>query len=766
MQTHHREMSSRHPVIGRPIERIEDLRLLRGRGIFSDDISAKGQLHAVMLRSPIANGKIRRLDVEPALAIPGVHTVITAEDVGRPVPRVPVRLFPLPELETFAAPVIAEDRVRYVGEPLAVVLASDAAIAEDACDKIILEIDERPAVSELVSAVTGDALVHEGFESNIVVAYTSMVGDVDAAFRTADYRRSETFYVHRHAAVPMEPRALLAEWDEGRQHMTVTGAAKVPFPNRRILAELLNLPESSVDQIEVDVGGGFGARGEFYPEDYLVPFAARYTGIPVKWTEDRRDHLMTSNHSRDVTCTLEIAASRDGTILGLKGEAISDLGAYLRPAGLIAPRNVGMFMGGPYRVDNYHVVSKVLLSNKTPSGTYRGPGRYEVDFFRERILDMMAADLGLDRVEVRRRNLVPPEAMPYTLPPITPAPTPSALDSGDYLVTLDRCLAEFGWSEKRALDGRLIDRLHHGIAIGCFVEGGAAGPKETARLSVERDGGIELRVGSAAVGQGLATSALQIASDALEVPMDCITVRHGSTTLLAEGFGAYHSRSVVMGGSAILDAADKLRDMIRKEAGRFLNCSTDEVVVEGGTARGPSGRVITWSELAPLSADGAFLNSRHTYSFGAHAAHITIDPGTGSVRLVDYVAVEDVGRIINPLTLHGQAIGAIVQGLGGTLLEHLIYDSQGQFLTASFADYLLPTATDFPTIRAFSQEMFPSPINPLGAKGAGEGGIIPVGGLIANAVASALSSLGVQPRTLPLSPPRIWQLIADARLRR
>ena len=756
-------MSSYQRVVGKPIERIEDLRFLRGRGTFSDDMSAEGQLHAVILRSSVANGTIRELDVALALAVPGVHSVITAQEIGRPVPRVPVRLFPLPEVESLAAPVIADRRVRFVGEPVAVVLATSPAIAEDACERIVLEIDAHAAVSELAPALAGEALVHEQHGSNIAIAYTSTVGDVEAAFRAADYRRRETFHAHRHAAVPMEPRALLAEWDAASQHMVVKGAAKVPFPNRRILAQLLGLPETSVDQIEVDVGGGFGARGEFYSEDFLIPFAARHTGRPVKWTEDRRDHMMTSNHSRDVTCTLEIAARRDGTILALRAEAICDVGAYLRPAGLITPRNVAMFMGGPYRIDNYHVVAKVLLSNKTPSGTYRGPGRYEVDFFRERIVDMMARDLRLDRIELRRRNLVPPDAMPYTLPPITPAPTPSALDSGDYQVTLDRCLDEFGWREKQPLDGRLIDGRYHGIAVGCFVEGGAAGPKETARLMVARDGGIELRLGSAAVGQGLATSALQIAADALEVPMDRFTVRHGSTTLLAEGFGAYHSRSVVMGGSAILDAADKLRDMIRKEAGRFLNCSPDEVVVEGGIARGPSGRVIPWSELAPLSADGAFLNSRHTYSFGAHATHITIDPGTGSIRLEDYVAVEDVGRIINPLTLHGQSIGAIVQGLGGTLLEHLIYDSQGQFLTASFADYLLPTATDFPAIRAFAQEMFPSPINPLGAKGAGEGGTIPVGGLIANAVASALVSLKVEPRSLPLSPPRVWQLIAEAR---
>lgn len=758
-------MSAYQNVVGTPVERVEDLRLVRGRGTFSDDVYADGQLHAVILRSPLANGTIRRLDVRPALAMAGVHSVITATEIGRPVPRVPVRLFPLPELEPFEAPVIADMRVRFVGEPIAVVLATSAAIAEDGRDAIALEIEEHPAVSELDAAREGKALVFDEHGSNIAIAYASSVGDVEAAFSRADYQRRETFHVHRHAAVPMEPRALLAEWNAQTQRMVVTGAAKAPFAARRILAKLMDLPETSVDQIEVDVGGGFGARGEFYCEDFLIPFSARHTGLPVKWTEDRRDHLMTSNHSRDVTCELEIAARSDGTILALKGSAIADVGAYLRPAGLIAPRNVTMFMAGPYHIANYAVTTKVLLSNKTPSGTYRGPGRFEVDFFRERLIDMMAADLGLDRIDVRRRNFVPPKAMPYTLPSIAPAPSPSALDSGDYQITLDRCLAEFGWQEKSALSGRLIDGLYHGIAAGCFVEGGAAGPKETARLIAHRDGSIELRLGSAAVGQGLATSALQIAADALQVSMDRIKVRHGSTTLLDEGFGAYHSRSVVMGGSAILDATAKLHEIVRQAAGRYLNCPPSEVAIEGTTARGPSGREIAWAELGELSADGAFLNSRHTYAYGAHAAHVTVDPGTGSVRVNDYVAVEDVGRIINPLTLHGQTIGAIVQGLGGTLLEHLVYDAEGQFLTASFADYLMPLATDFPRLHGVSLEMYPSPINPLGAKGAGEGGTIPVGGVIANAVAAALSSLGVQPRSLPLSPPRVWQLIREAQPR-
>ncbi len=732
---------------------------MRGRGTFSDDVRAAGQLHAAILRSPVAHGVIRSLDTRAAQAIAGVHRIITSTDIGQPVPTVPVRLFPLPELEPLQAPVIADGKVRYVGEPVALVLADDAAIAEDACDAIALEIDELPVARDRDSRASGPELLFPEHGSNVAITYTSSVGDADLAFTQADYQRRETFYVHRHAAVPMELRALLAEWDVGSGRMVVHGAAKAPFAARAILARLMGLAEDAVDMIEVDVGGSYGARGEFYTEDFLIPFAARLSGRPVKWREDRREHLLTSNHSRDVACTIEIAARKDGTITALRAEALSDVGAYLRTAGLIAPRNVSMFMAGPYKIENYHVTSTVLLSNKTPSGTYRGPGRFEVDFFRERMLDLMAGDLGIDRIELRRRNLVGEADMPYQLPPIAPSPTPSALDSGDYQTTLDRCLADFGWAEKKSVQGQLIDGVYHGIAAGCFVEGGAAGPKETARLAIEPDGSLELRVGSANVGQGLETVCLQIAADALDVPMDRLTVLHGSTTLLKEGFGSYHSRSVVMGGSAILDAADKLKAAIAQAAGRYLNCRPEDVTIGGGVATGPSGRTISWAELAPLSADGSFLNSRHTYAFGAHAAHVTVDAGTGEVRVLDYVSIEDVGRIINPLTLHGQAVGSIVQGLGGTLMEHLVYDAQGQFLAGSFADYLLPLATDFPNIRSHALENYPSPINPLGAKGAGEGGTIPVGGIIANAVANALSAQGVQPQELPLSPSRVWALI-------
>jgi carbon-monoxide dehydrogenase large subunit len=379
---------------------------------------------------------------------------------------------------------------------------------------------------------------------------------------------------------------------------------------------------------------------------------------------------------------------------------------------------------------------------------------------------MVAADLGIDQVEFRRRNLVSEAEMPYSVADIAPFESKDQLDSGDYQVTFDRCLEEIGWAEKAKLKGKLIDGRYHGIAIGCFIEGGAAGPKESARLVLETDGTVTVYVGSSGVGQGLETAFAQIAADAMEMPMDRINgVLHGSTAYVSDGYGAYHSRSIVMGGSAILDAATKLREIMRAQAARRLNCGAAEVLLADGKASGPDGKSVSWAELAPepISVEGAFLNKKHTWAYGSHAAHVAVDPKTCHVELLDYVAVENFGRMINPLTLRGQLVGAVVQGLGGAFLENLIYDDQGQLLTGSLADYLVPTASDFPKIRGVVMESHPSPINPLGAKGGGEGGIIGVAGVVSNAVADALQSFGVQPRELPLSPSRLWQLVQDAR---
>jgi carbon-monoxide dehydrogenase large subunit len=753
----------RNTFIGSPVERREDLRFVRGRGEYVDDLDPDGLLHAVILRSGVAHGRIRSIDATAALKIAGVHAVITGQDIPGP-PVIPMRLQPLPEFKQFEQPVIAAGKVRYVGEPIAVVLADSVAIGEDALEHIAVDIEPLPPVTGCAAAARGDRLLFEVGRTNRAMTFTAVRGDADAAFAQAPYVRRETFRTQRHYGLTMEPRGLLAQWDAAKGRLTVSGAAKVPFFNRRILAKQIGLPEDAIDMVENDVGGGFGARGEFYPEDFLVPFAARHVGRPVKWIEDRRENLMAMNHAREAEVSVEIACSRDGIILGLRGHADVDMGAYMRTNGAVGARNIAQFMSGPYAIPDIRIDSSLWMTSKTPVGTYRGPGRFETDFFRERLLDMVAADLGIDRVEFRRRNLIPASAMPYALATITPFESKDEIDSGDYRVTFDRCLAEFGWAEKSKLQGQLIDGRYHGLAVGCFIEGGAAGPKETARLEINADGSVSVFMGSSAVGQGVETVFAQIAADALEIPMDRIAgVFHGSTAYVSDGYGAYHSRSVVMGGSALLDAVKNLHEAIGVAAARCWGCTPGEVKITEDRIGGPGGTALTFAACAGLSAEGIFLNKKHTYTCGAHAAHVTVDARTGQVEIIDYLTVADCGRIINPMTVRGQVIGSLVQGLGGAMLENLVYDDEGQLLTGSLADYLLPTASDFPNLRAIVTDMFPSPINPLGAKGAGEGGIISAGGIMANAVANALRDFAVEPRELPLTPPKIWEMVQAGR---
>ncbi len=654
--------------------------------------------------------------------------------------------------------------MRYVGEPVAVVLAEAQAAAEDALDAMVLDIVALPAVVDSATAAKADVLLFESAGRNLALTLSGVRGDADVAFKDAAYTRREQFKVHRHGAVPMEPRGLLAHWDAEHGRLTVYGAAKVAFVNRRILATQMGLPESSVRMVENDVGGGFGARGEFYPEDYLIPFAAQLTGRPVKWIEDRREHLLATNHAREAECELEIACDRSGTILALRGHAVTDQGAYIRTNGPTAARNIAQVLTGPYRIPGVRIDVSLMMTNKTPAGTYRGPGRYEADFFRERLIDIAAEELCIDRAEFRRRNLISEAEMPYRLATVEPLNIGSETDSGNYRSTLERCLEEIDWTAKAAIQGKLIDGRYRGTAVGCYLEGGASGPKESARLVLEGDGKVSVHVGSSSIGQGLETVCAQIAADALELPLDAIKgVFHGSTDDVAQGYGSYSSRSVVMGGNAIVAAAGELRQAIRTTAAEKFNCAARDIALDAGMVLGPDGQSLALAALADVSAEASFASDKRTYSYGAHAAHVAVDPKTGHVELVDYVAVEDVGRIINPLTLHGQVVGSIVQGLGGAFLEHFVYDEDGQLLTGSFADYLLPTASDFPNIRALALEERPSPNNPLGAKGAGEGGIIPVAGVIANAVAAALGPLGVEPRELPLSPSRLWELIKGTR---
>lgn len=757
-------------VVGQPIERVEDLRFLRGKGQYLDDIRKDGQWCGAVLRSAVARGRIRGIDATAALALPGVHAVVTADDIPSPIPTIPFRR-PNPTIAPYAQPVIASGEVRYVGEPVAFVLADSAEIAEDALQHIDVDIESLEPVVDWRASERGDALLFGATQTNVAAVFEARSGDAAAIFKTAPYTRRERFSIQRHTALPMETRGLLAEWDEASSHLTVWGAAKLPFFNRRAMAAMMGLPESAVDYLELDVGGGFGARGEFYPEDFLVAFSARKFKRPVKWVEDRREHFLAIAHAREMEAEIEIACTNDGEILGMRGTVNVDIGAYVRPNGMTPVRNVIQFTAGPYRIPNLAFEGRALLSNKTPAGTYRGPGRFEGCFFCERMIDLAAKDLRIDGVEMRRRNLLTQADMPYPLVSVLPNDGfgETACDSGDYRVTFDECLREFGWEGKKELAGRCIDGLYHGIAIGNFIEGGASGPRESAKIELERDGSVAVYVGSSGIGQGVETIMSQIAADALELPIGKIRLLHGSTSFLKEGFGSYGSRGTVMGGSAVLVAAKEFIKAFREAAARQLGVPPEDVTIESGTARARNGSSISLDEIAlsdRLSCEGTYHGSKQTYTFGAAAAHVTVDPKTGRVNVLDYIVVDDVGRVINPLTLHGQVMGAAVQGLGGVFSEHLQYDASGQLLVGSLADYMIPIATDYPNIRAVSLEQYPSPNNPLGAKGAGEGGIIPVGGVVVNAIASALSAFGVEPNHLPLTPPKVWQLIDDARRER
>ena len=445
---------ARNVYVGQEIERTEDFRFLTGRGTFVDDYEPAGLLHAAILRSAVPHGRIAEIDAAAALRMPGVYAVICARDIGPTISRIPIRLAPIAGLEKYLQPVIAVDKVRYVGEPLAVIVADSRALAEDAAAKIAVTIEPLSPLPDWRTAETDATLLFEENGTNVATRYTVGFGDTDAAFAGADYTRREFFRAHRHTAVPMETRGVVAEWDAAAGRLIVNGATKVTFFNRRALAAMMQMPESAIDLMELDVGGGFGVRGEFYPEDFLIPFAARKLGRPIKWIEDRLEHMQAANHSREIDCELEIACRRDGTIIGLRGKIFGDMGAYTRTNSGVVPAKAAQFLHGPYRIPAIKIEVSAFMTSKTPVGTYRAPGRFESNFFRERLIDMAARDLRLDPVAIRRKNLVAVDEMPYSIGRLVPYETETAYDSGDYQAALDKCLEAFGWEEKAKLQGR------------------------------------------------------------------------------------------------------------------------------------------------------------------------------------------------------------------------------------------------------------------------------------------------------------------------
>jgi carbon-monoxide dehydrogenase large subunit len=763
--------------IGAPIKRQEDIRFLTGRATFVDDIKLPHMLHAALLRSPQAHARLTGLDATRALAMPGVVAVLTFQDIAPYAKPIPVRLYPLPGLERFLQYSLARDKVRYVGEPVAVVVAVSRYVAEDALDAIDVTYESLPVLVEVHTALRDQVVLHEEQGTNLASRYTLTIGDVEAMFRSAPYTRKETFRVHRHTGNPLETRGLVASYDAGRGELSVWGPTKVPHFNRAVLASFLDMPEPKIHFIEPDVGGGFGIRGEFYPEDFLIPFAAIKLGRPVKWIEDRLEHLKAANHSRQVLCEVEIAAQRDGTLLGMRAHVYGDMGAYIRTHGGLVPSSTAALLTGPYRVPAYQCTVSCVMTNKMGLGTFRAPGRYESCFIRERLLDMVAADLHLDPVELRLKNFIASSEMPYTLGVTRPGVPPAVIDSGDYRSALQHALNHIDYAALQPLQGTCRDGKYHGIGIGCFVKNTGLGPYEGARIVISGANHVAVYLGITTLGQGHETTMAQICADSLGVPIESVTVLHGSTDLMPFGGGTFASRGTVMAGNAVNLTGQKLRSKILALASCYLRLDAaqlefrhGQIYHHGAEAEGP---LLGLDDLVRLAAPTspycgdepgleatAYFNSEQlTYSYGTHIAHVAVDPETGQIEVRRYVVVEDIGRCINPMIVHGQAVGGAVQGIGATILEELVYDDQGQLVSGTFMDYPLPSSTDVPAIEDIILEEAPSPHNPLGVKGAGEGGIVATGAALANAVAHALAPLGVQVRELPLSPNRIRELI-------
>lgn len=766
-------MSGKAKLVGRSLPRKEDAALLKGQGRFAADINFPDQLHMRVVRSTYAHGKILSVDPEAALALPGVHAVWTFADVAD-IPPIDFRLTKIESLSAYRQTILAKDRVRYVGDPVAVVFADDPYLAEDAAELVAVEVEELAAILHAEQAVgefadglpTETAIIRKGY------------GDVDAAFRSAHATVSLSLDIGRHSGVPMETRGALGRYNESTDMLEMYGAAKVPHWNRDQIGKMFGRPASSVNFFEGHVGGGFGIRGELYPEDVLVCLAALRLGRPVKWIEDRREHLIAANHSRQQTHHVRAAIDRDGNILAIDDEFFHDQGGYMRTHAATVPDLAAAMLPGPYRVPAYRVVGHIRLTNKTPGGTYRAPGRYESTFVRERLLDAVAARVGIDPVEVRRRNLIAKADMPVVRR-LETLGTDIVLDSGDYALLLDKALDGIGWT---ALQTELKDRRAAGEMVGAgvamFVEKSGLGPFDDVRIAIDTEGFVEVVTGAASVGQGVETVIAQICADALGADYDCIRVVHGQTDRIARGLGAFASRVTVMTGEATRLAAIKLRDKVLAVAAELLQTTADALdIIDGrivgiGGAIGPS---IGFAEIATALASGATASgdrdcglfaeasfeSRHmTYPYGVHVAVVRLAEDTGAIAIERYLVAYDIGKAVNPMLVRGQIVGGVAQGIGGALYEDFIYDDRGEPLSVTFADYLMPTAREVPDVDVIISEDAPSPLNPMGLKGAGEGGTNAVGAAIAAAIDDALRRPGAITR-LPVLPQTVKAILRE-----
>jgi carbon-monoxide dehydrogenase large subunit len=788
--------------IGARIPRNEDARLLRGLGCFVDDLDRAGLLHAAVLRSPHAHARIVAIDPSRARTLPGVALVLTAADLGALNQPTPL-LIPHPELTHPRTPrPLAAEEVHYVGEPVAVVVAEDRYIAEDALAAIEIRWEPLPVVADVRAALAeGAPLVHGDVPGNRAARVTQRVGNPDRAFAHAELILREQLWIERSCGSPIEGRGVVAEFDRRAGTLTAWVSTQAPLPIKNGLARMFGIPEFKVDVIAPDVGGGFGTKIMlFYPEEIFVPYAAIQLGRPVKWTEDRREHLIAASHERGQLHDVEVAADRAGQILGLRDRFVHDTGAYT-PYGIVVPLITSTQLPGPYKLSNYAVEFDVAYTNTAIVTPYRGAGRPHGAFVMERVIGLIARQLGLEPTEIRRRNFIQPHEFPWDAGLTFQDGGPTRYDSGDYPRGLELALDRIGAADfrRRQADAR-ADGRHLGLGVGCYVEGTGIGPYEGAHVRVEPSGRVFVATGLTTQGQGHETTFAQIAADVLGCDPADVTVVTGDTRKFNWGAGTFASRALVTAGNAVGVAASKVRDKALRVAAELLEAAPEDLELSAGEVRvrGLRDRALSLGALATvanpiryaygketseaalrlvkprpgavlgpdeepgLEARGYYAPPSATFASGCHAAVVEVDIATGDLKILQYVVQHDCGTMVNPTVVEGQIRGGVAQGIGGAFYERIVYDAQGQPLTASFMDFLLPTAMEVPEIEIVHTET-PSPLNPLGVKGVGEAGAIPVPALIAEAVDDALAPFGVRVREMPLDPGRILELIAEAR---
>ena len=747
------------PWVGRPVRRVEDERLLTGRARFVDDNLPQGCVHLAFLRSPHARARIVALRTDAAEQAAGVLLVATGADLAG-IGALPVN----PVMPGMAVPQIAmlpAGEVGAVGDAVAAVVAELLDAARDAVELIDVEYEPIDAVTDPDAAATAEPAL-AGLAANAVLARSWRHGDVGAAFASAAATIELRVAQPRVAAVALEPRAALATSDAGAGELTAWLSTQTPHRARSDLARLLNLDEGRVRVLARDVGGAFGAKASLYPEDVVVAWAAMRLRRPVKWTASRGEDLLATAHGRGAAMDGELAVADDGRVLGLRARASFPLGRFLTYSAAVPAWNAGRILPGPYRAEAVDIAVRGVVTNTAAIGIYRGAGRPEAAMLMERLMDEAARQLGIDPVDIRRRNLIPGGSFPYR------TPTGQVFDSGAYRELLDRVCDTVGYARLRAEQARRrADGEHVGIGVAVYVEPCGQG-WESARARLAKDGTIEVATGSSAQGQGRETAYAQIAADALGVPFDAIVVRHGDTGTTPKGVGALASRSTAIGGSAVLEAATALRAKARACAAQLLQSVVDDVAQnsEGFSVAGDPGRHVDWRAIAGAVSDGletsvVLAAAGEAWSFGCCLAVVGIDGETGVLRIERLIWGDDAGIIVNPLLVEGQLVGGMAQGLGQALMERIVYDETGQLVTGSLMDYAMPRAADMPDVE-FLKSVTPTRANPLGAKGVGEAGCIGIPAALVNAAVDALAPLGVRHLDMPITSDKLWRVIDGA----